>query len=84
MADDVADVLDPNDDGLHAEYILTVGTNGTQLIISIPHFSIHEISILSLKDVVEKISSTNGVLIYVLFSLAILVAAVFHLKRFWR
>jgi hypothetical protein len=47
LADDIIDVLNPNDDGSHPEYLITYGANGTQIIISIPHFSQHHISILS-------------------------------------
>jgi hypothetical protein len=43
MADNIDDVLNPDDDGSHPEYLIT----GTQILISIPHFSEHTINIYS-------------------------------------
>jgi|GEM_PF-2607107 len=43
MADDINDVLDPNDDGAHPEYLIVLGSNGAQLLVSVPHFSEHTI-----------------------------------------
>lgn len=43
MADDIQDILDPNNDGSHPEYLVVLGLNGTQLLVSIPHFSEHTI-----------------------------------------
>jgi len=51
MADDINDVLNPNDDGSHPEYLITIGANGTQLLVSIPHFSEHSIAFLFLISV---------------------------------
>lgn len=48
MADDINDVLNPNDDGSHAEYLISIGSNGTQILVSIPHFSEHSIKLFSL------------------------------------
>jgi len=48
MADDINDVLNPNNDGSHPEYLITIGANGTQLLVSIPHFSEHSITFFSL------------------------------------
>ena len=80
MADDLADVLDPNNDGLHAEYLLTKGANGMQIIISIPHFSEHEITISS---VVEAIGSITAFAIYIVIFLilGIVYIAPFFLVR---
>ncbi|MEA2053918.1 MAG: hypothetical protein U9O96_02195 [Candidatus Thermoplasmatota archaeon] len=52
MAEDIADVLNPNDDGLQPEYVL-VNVNSKSggeffLLISIPHFSVHDITIESI------------------------------------
>jgi hypothetical protein len=47
MADDIFDVLDPTDDGSNVEYVLVLGKNGAQILVSIPHFSKHVIKILS-------------------------------------
>jgi len=52
MADSLADVLDPNNDGLQPEYVKVNVTSGSGdeffLLISIPHFSEHTITIESL------------------------------------
>lgn len=48
-ADDLADVLDPNNDGGECEYLLLVGANGVQVLVSIPHFSVRTITIKSLE-----------------------------------
>lgn len=57
MADNISDVLDPNNDGSHPEYLITIGANGIQILVSIPHFSEHQISIFStsIQDFVEEI-----------------------------
>ena len=47
MADDLDDILNPDDDGSHPEYLVIHGANGTQIIVSIPHFSEHEITVYS-------------------------------------
>lgn len=44
MADDYEDILDPTDEG-EAEYVILIGKNGVQLLVSIPHFSVHTITI---------------------------------------
>lgn len=46
-ADDLTDVLDPNNDGGECEYLLLVGANGVQVLVSIPHFSVRTITIKS-------------------------------------
>jgi len=43
MADDINDVLNPNDDGSNPEYLVVLGSNGAQLLVSVPHFSEHTI-----------------------------------------
>lgn len=47
MADDLEDVLNPHDDGLHAEYWVIYDANGQHILISIPHFSEHQITVYS-------------------------------------
>lgn len=49
-ADGLADILDPDDDGLEPEYWLgyDVATEGFQLVVSVPHYSVHEIRVASL------------------------------------
>jgi len=66
MADNITDVLNPNDDGAHAEYLITFGANATEILISIPHFSEHEITIYSVAGaVVNTLGGVNAVLTYV-------------------
>jgi len=52
MADSLADVLDPNNDGLQPEYVKVNVTSGNGneffLLVSIPHFSEHTITLESL------------------------------------
>jgi hypothetical protein len=47
MADDLDDVLNPDDDGSHPEYWIIHDANGTHILVSVPHFSEHEISVYS-------------------------------------
>jgi hypothetical protein len=65
IADDLDDVLNPDDDGSHPEYLLTHGANGTQIIVSIPHFSEHEITVYSVAEVVETLGGITAVIMYV-------------------
>jgi hypothetical protein len=44
-ADDLADVLDPDDDGLQAEFVVVAGAEGIELLVSVPHFSEHDITV---------------------------------------
>lgn len=63
QADSLQDVLDPTDDGTIAEYWVVTDVDGTQVLVSIPHFSIHKIEIQSLADfVVERPSLVLGTL----------------------
>ncbi len=52
MADNITDVLNPNDDGLQPEYVMVKVSGGKGdeffLLISIPHFSKHIITLQSL------------------------------------
>lgn len=45
QADNYDDVLDPTNDGGEAEYLILVGGNGVQVLVSIPHFSAHTITV---------------------------------------
>ncbi len=66
MADNISDVLNPNNDGLHAEYLIMLGANGIEILISIPHFSEHEITILGLAgEVIETLGGITAVLLYI-------------------
>jgi len=70
MADSISDVLNPNDDGIHAEYLITIGTDGIEILISIPHFSEHEITISTsqpegpIDEIVESVGGINAIMLY--------------------
>jgi hypothetical protein len=76
MADNITDVLNPNDDGAHAEYILTLGANATEILISIPHFSEHEITVYSaVGAAVEALGGVTAVFTYI--AICVIVAVLF-------
>lgn len=76
MADNLTDVLDPNDDGSNPEYLVTQGVNGTQVFVSVPHFSDHEITVYSLaNNIVETLGGTTAVILYI--GISAIAAAVF-------
>jgi hypothetical protein len=66
MADDINDILNPNDDGVKPEYLLSIGANSTQILISIPHFSEHQISVYSLSEIFESIAVITMIIFYIL------------------
>jgi hypothetical protein len=86
MADNITDVLNPNDDGLHAEYLLTLGANATEILISIPHFSEHEITVYSAAGaVVETLGGVNAVFTYIAIcaiAAVLFVGAIYIRRRF--
>jgi hypothetical protein len=45
LADSYEDVLDPNNDGNQAEYLILVGGEVVHVLVSIPHFSARTITI---------------------------------------
>jgi PGF-CTERM motif len=45
MADNYDDIMNPNDDGGAAEYLVVVGSEDVEVLVSIPHFSAHSITI---------------------------------------
>jgi len=65
MADDLDDVLNPNDDGSHPEYWIVYDANGTHILVSIPHFSEHEITVYSLAPVasISSVKAASDILI---------------------
>ncbi|MCX6665924.1 MAG: right-handed parallel beta-helix repeat-containing protein [Euryarchaeota archaeon] len=81
MADDVADVFDPTNDGGSAEYIITEGANHNyQLLVSVPSFSTHTIAISS---IVELFSGPVAIGVYLVFCIAVAVAATLHIRKMW-
>jgi len=69
MADDIHDILNPDDDGLYPEYLIIMGANGMQILFSVPHFSEHSITISSVagsvSEVVEAIGGITAVILYI-------------------
>jgi len=45
MADNYDDIMNPDDDGGAAEYLVVVGSKDVEVLVSIPHFSAHSITI---------------------------------------
>ncbi|HWG92398.1 MAG TPA: hypothetical protein VNZ52_16245, partial [Candidatus Thermoplasmatota archaeon] len=63
-ASSLADILNPDDDGLKPEFFVVSDLSGTyQVIVSVPHYSVHTITIQSITDLVPPaVSVTLGVL----------------------
>ena len=79
QATDYDDVLDPTNDGGEAEYLILVGGNGVQVLVSIPHFSAHTITIGTMPTVpTAGIPSLYLVLGAALGLVVVTVAVVWH------
>jgi len=65
-ADNLTDVLNPNDDGSHPEYWVIHDANGTHIIISIPHFSQHRITVSSLAAALIPAAATKSDIITII------------------
>jgi hypothetical protein len=65
MADNITDVMNPNDDGLHAEYLITIGADGFECLISIPHFSVHTIIISAIVQIVGEFSGVIAIALFI-------------------
>jgi hypothetical protein len=67
MASNYSDVLDPTNDGNESEYLVVVGSNGVQVLVSIPKFSPHTIVITeSTEGATTPTSETPGFTIFIL------------------
>jgi parallel beta-helix repeat protein len=67
--------------------MVTLDKNGLQILyclIWIPHFSQHHLSIFTLEQVIETMSSTTALMIYLGFCIVIVVVAIVHMKYVWR
>lgn len=53
QASSLADVLDPDDDGGQPEYWVVEDADGVQVLVSVPHWSVHEITLASLGFIVQ-------------------------------
>jgi hypothetical protein len=74
MADDIEDIFNPNDDGIYSEYLLVKGSQANQILVSIPHFSKHQINIRTLEEITEPYGGIFGLVMYVSFCLIAAVA----------
>ena len=83
MANSVSDILNPNGD-VFPKYAIVTTQAGTQLLLWVPHFSEHTITITSLAQVVDALGGPTAVLLYIVFCIAIAVAAVVHMRYTWR
>jgi hypothetical protein len=59
MADDLDDVLNPEDDD-DAEYLLLVGSDKVQVLVSVPHFSPHTIEVTEASTQSSGEATANG------------------------
>lgn len=75
----LSDILNPNDDGAHAEYYISENVEGRQVAVSIPHFSEHAI-VISL----VPFSGMAVFFFYIFFCLILAVAAIIHMFFIWR
>ncbi|HUR69280.1 MAG TPA: hypothetical protein VM370_08535 [Candidatus Thermoplasmatota archaeon] len=71
-ATDLADILDPDDDGFSPEYYVVYdpAAEAFQLIVTVPHYSVHTLSVTTLLDVLKP-----SVVVGVLAGVALLVPA---------
>jgi len=60
MASNYSDVLNPDDDNGTAEYLIIIGSDGIQVLVSIPSFSDHVISITEIGSAVGTVQQTPG------------------------
>ena len=75
-ADGIEDILNPNDDGSNPEYlVLSSNKDGTFMLVSIPHFSEHKISI---EFIVENPVAR---LVAISFGLLIVAIAAFYIFK---
>jgi len=82
MASSYSDVLDPTDDEGEPEYLIVVGSNGVEVLISIPKFSTHTVVIT--EPTKESISTTReipGFTFIVMIVAIILLSAILQKRK---
>lgn len=60
QADSLADVLDPNDDGIQPEYWVVRDADGVHVLVSVPAWSVHAFTVSGVADVVLQPSVLVG------------------------
>lgn len=68
QASSYADILDPSDDGEVAEYFVLAGDAGTQVLVSIPSFSVHTVTLEQ-----RPVERANSIYMYATLFLGLLV-----------
>lgn len=63
QADDLDDILDPDDDGGQPEYWIVQDSNGIQMMASIPHWSTHALTVQGIGEVVTSPSVIAGIVL---------------------
>ncbi len=88
MADDYDDVLNSSDDGNNSEYLIVIGSNGVQVLVSIPSFSEHTITISQASSVIDKdVDKTTAddntivLLVFAIIIIAIIAYALYNRKK---
>lgn len=76
MADDYDDVLNSSDDGNESEYLIVIGSNGVQVLVSIPSFSEHTITIsqisAAVSDGTDKTTAEDNTVILLVFAIIVI------------
>jgi hypothetical protein len=63
-AESIEDILNPNNDGSHPEFITITEDNGTTIYVTVPHFSEHEILIESVENLVGAFGGLTAVVLF--------------------
>jgi len=80
-ADDIEDILNARDDGSLPEYYMITDKEERKLLVSIPYFSEHTITISS---IAEAVSGIIAITIYLVFCIVVAIAATVHMLFVWR
>ena len=60
MACNYSDILNPDDDDGKAEYLIVIGSDGIQILVSIPSFSEHIILITEIAEAAGSAGDAPG------------------------
>jgi hypothetical protein len=59
MADDLEDVLDASDDDGEPEYLVMAGSDGVEVLVSVPHFSPHTVEVYQTQSSGEQLDGNQ-------------------------
>ena len=82
-ADNIGDVLNPNNDGHHPEYLIVYTAENVQFLVSIPKFSEHTIDIFTFQEIKEKIDLLGLFSLYFFIICLTIAAVALHIKHIW-